>query len=212
MKRFVTTVVVGLLVMGTAALAQARGKEKEKEKGMKGGIEQAGAHLALADFYLSGAVNATKALQTIAELPVEYRERAHIAEVHGQLDRGITGTATHIAHLRGMALPEIEMAKVDQIERQLKEVKDATRKLRGVKADALPAVVDAIAIEVAGADETFREIARSARFTRLEQMKLGAVPVKGTEEKEKEKEMEMEKEKGTEPMPAPAPTRPGGGY
>jgi hypothetical protein len=184
MKRLVTTVVVGLLVMGTAALAQARGKEKEKATGMKGGIE------------------------TIAELPVEYRERAHIAEVHGQLDRGITGTATHIAHLRGMALPEIEMAKVDQIERQLKEVKDATRKLRGVKADALPATVDAIAIGVAGADETFREIARSARFTRLEQMKLGAVPVKGTEEKE----MEKEKEKGTEPMPAPAPTRPGGGY
>src|SRR5262249_5919179 len=73
-----------------------------------------------------------------------------------------------------------QVAKIGEIERQLKDAKSAAAKLSKAKSQDLGSAVDGVATHLMGADTAFRDIAKWTNYTRLANTNLGTVPVSGS--------------------------------
>jgi hypothetical protein len=219
MHRFATILTVAL-GLGALALADETADPKDNMAGhqttatapdMKTDVTL---QLALVDVYLTGAIANAKALDVFAQTPGSKNDGALIEEVRGNLDMSVNKALKHVTAMKAMkptkenvagGMPEAPMAmdfaKLDELEKQLKEVQTSASKINATKMTALSGSLDSLNSNLMAADQTFRDIAQAASFTRLDTVKLNAVPVKGTEEPMKpeiRKPGEMKNEKGDE--------------
>jgi hypothetical protein len=203
------------IVIGSRALAQESPPKDAKGGAAKVGVTnptksgQINRQLSFIDLYLTHAMNNAKLLSAVADLEATDADKAIIAEAKKNLDAAIGSGLTHVQKLRSYK-NELSMAaggtgagtetgdriaKVDEVERQLKEAKAATGKLTTGSAVELSTQVDGVATHLMGADAAFRDVAKWTNYTRLGSTNLGTVPVRGGP--------------GEEPTGVPAPSTPG---
>jgi hypothetical protein len=172
---------------------------------------EANKHIALLDAYLTNAINNAKALSVLTDMQLTKADKAIIQEAHKNLDTSIDKALTHVKHVRSMkglafgpmedvesdTLGEAEtgtgineqqpvagkdpMMKLDELKTQLTEVRTASKKLKNVKMDELSMAVDEISSYLFTAEQSFIDLAKTTNFTRLEDLELTTVPVKGTD-------------------------------
>ncbi|MBI4509857.1 MAG: hypothetical protein HY698_09485 [Deltaproteobacteria bacterium] len=218
MKRGIASVLATtLLGLGAFAIADDMPKGGQPQGAMPAG--QAGAmdiqamemrkHLLLVDVYLSDAVNNTKAISGLSELKLEKKDKPIVDEAQKNIDTNLSMATTHIGHARqrGMAgtakreegamerqpVAGVDpQAKLGELEQHLKAARDAAKKVKTARLEELDRAIEPVAAHLSAAEKTFTDLARSANYTRLEQMELGRVPVRGTEEQKPQPSMPTE--------------------
>lgn len=161
-------------------------------------------HIAFVDLYLSSAINNAKALSSLGDADSGKMDAQLIAEARRNLDGSLDRALAHMKRVRefrsdlAMASPGVEpstgsnaaprpaagadrMAKLDELETQLKDAKTASKKLAGAKLEELGPAVDGVSTHLVAAHQTFRDIAKWTSYTMLEDSNLATVPVKGEE-------------------------------
>ncbi len=204
--------IAAVIVLGWAAPAAADrgpGKTGSEKQGAQGMVP--GKRLTLINVYLSDAVNNTKALSSLVEMTLDSSDKILVQEVHKNLDSSIDNALSHVKKMRdddkrmGMRkAKEMEkqpvagaITRVEELERHLIEAKASSKSLEADKMDKIDMAVDAISTHLKAAEDIFADIAKDAKFTRLDQIELGKVPVKGREELPAKDE--------DKPMPHPMP-------
>jgi hypothetical protein len=111
-----------------------------------------------------------------------------INEAKTNLNSALDKAASHVASLRGLkndlaasATGEDRVAKLTQLEQSFKDAKTAARKINAAKASDLSTAVDETGSQLMAAQNLFRDIARWTNYTMLSDVRLGTVPVRGTE-------------------------------
>lgn len=161
-------------------------------------------HLAMADLYLMTAINNTKLLSHLADVP-QAVDKKTISEAHRNIDESIGDAMQHLQRVRGMEkgakrgaterepVAGMETARIEEVERHLREARNATRRLKGATADNLATRVDEVATHLRAAQDSFRQVAQASNMTLIEDVEMGVRPVRGVEGQEG-----IEPEKGHE--------------
>jgi hypothetical protein len=160
-------------------------------------------HIAFVDLYIDQAVSHAKALTALGDAEPGKKDTALIQEGRKGLDNSIEKALTHLKQVRtfksdlAMAAPGHDasstpsvgakgggdkLAKLDELERHLKEAKAASKKLASVKLDGLSSSVDGVATHLIAARSTFKDIAKWTSYTLLEDSDLATVPVSGQDD------------------------------
>jgi hypothetical protein len=212
-------------------------------------------HIAFVDLYIDQAVSHAKALTALGDAEPGKKDTALIQEGRKGLDNSIEKALTHLKQVRtfksdlaiaapghdASSTPSVgakgggdKLAKLDELERHLKEAKAASKKLASVKLDGLSSSVDGVATHLIAARSTFKAIAKWTSYTLLEDSDLATVPVSGQDDVAPAGEVDRdlgnpgdtsapksgtsdsEREKGNtipgSSRPEPTKPAPGGGY
>ena len=162
-------------------------------------------HLALVNVYLDQAVLNTKAISTLSEHGVPVRE-THIAELTRNLDTSVKGAITHLGHLRNMKDPG--MTRLEDLNQSLKDLRASVLQLKKAKAADFEGRIDQVGSNLSSAQQIFRDLAKAASFTRLEDLTLQTVPVRGIHDSDTQ-EIDRVRRDPTRMLPEPArPTSP----
>lgn len=148
-------------------------------------------HLALVDMYLNEAIDSAKILSSVSEQQLAKSDAAILNEVKKNLDTEIGKALGHINDLKSVkpentsaaqtAMPaQDSTARVGELEQGLKDARTAAKKLDLTKAGGAQAMDD-VGSHLMAAQNALREIAKQANYTMLSDVKLGTVPVRGTE-------------------------------
>ena len=135
-----------------------------------------GKHLALVNVYIGQAILNTKALNSLIDMNVPAREQ-HVKELTKNLDLAVKGAIIHAGHIRRLNDPSL--TRITELESSLKEAKLALGKLRKVRDSDIGTQIDTIGSNLSACDQIFRDMAKTANFTRLEDQSLETVPVRG---------------------------------
>lgn len=150
-----------------------------KPTGQKDEINaQVGKHLALVNVYLGQAILNTKALNSLIDMNVPVRE-PHVKELARNLDVSVKGAITHAGHIRRLNDPAL--TRIIELDRSLKEAKLSLAKLRKAKSADISMHIDSIGSNLTASEQIFRDMAKTANFTLLDDLRLETVPVRGTE-------------------------------
>jgi hypothetical protein len=191
-------------------------------------------HMGLVNVYLDQAIDNTKYLSSLADMTPTSADRPVIAEAQKNLDTAIDNALSHIKQARAVkdassmekavkgedtankdmankdpaaqkGTWEEKKVKLDALEKHLREAKMASRTLRTAKLDALSTAVDPVSSSLMAARTEFTDLAKMAQMTLLEDMQLGTVPVRGTDEDATTDEDQKMEPAPLPPAPAPAP-------
>jgi hypothetical protein len=195
------SILTGLLfAVAGGAHANENVKEKEKEKAMAAEPE-AQKRLALVNVYIDDAVNHTKALQLLSGLELEKKDAPIINEVQKNLSTSIDSALKHLAHVKKME----GVTGTGELESHLKEAKAAARKISGSKVAELETSIAPVETHLGAASSSFHELAKGMKITLIEDIDLGAAPVRGIEEEQPKPE---ELPAPAQPTAPPSETRP----
>ena len=174
MRKFtgLLTLVVGI---GLSGLALADTAKTTKDTAARSGQQQK--HIGFVDLYLTTAVNDAKVL---AQLDTA-SDKALIGEAEKDLGTAIDRSLSHVQKLRGAGAATDQSAKIEEIERQLKDAKAAAGKLAGTKSADLASAVDGVSTHLMGADSSFHDFIKGSGYTRLSETSLGTIPVRGND-------------------------------
>jgi len=195
--------------------------------------------LSLVDVYLTQAIANTKALSTLAQQSQTGKsDSSLIEEIHGNIDTSVNKALKHVSSIKSMKANkenvsgtedksmgvggvqqqqpgQADLAKVDDLEKQLKDVQSASSKITGSKMSAIQPNLDTLSSSLMTADQTFRDIASAASYTRIDSQKLNEMPVRGTDQnlnqdlnkQDLNKDLNKKKDlNNTTPSPTPAPS------
>jgi len=172
-----------------------------------------GKHLALLNVYLENAILNAKALSSLSDMNVPTGEK-NVKELTKNLDMSIKGAISHIGPLEKMNDPK--MTRLQDLNQSLKEAKATIAKLKKAKNADFDAQVDQVGASLSSSQQIFRDVAKTANFTVLEDVNLQTVPVKGVHDSDMEDMDRMPREpkeitppKDEQKLPQPAqPTSP----
>lgn len=183
MKRRVWTIAAAAALFAGVAWAQGQ----EQQRGTSDISQEANKQLALVDAYLGWAIDNAKVITTLAEMPEGKADDKILSEVRKNLESGLDRSRAHVKDVRMLtagakALPGAqEVPRLLELDQHLAQAQSAQKKLAMAKRGEIGSAIDPVAAHLASAEETFRDIAKTARYTRLEEVRLRGIPVKGTE-------------------------------
>jgi hypothetical protein len=173
-----------------------------------------GKHLAMVNLYLGQAILNTKAIDSLVSMDVSVKE-SQVKEATRNLDLSLKNAMMHVGHLKKMNDPSF--TRLTELDRALKDVKTNMTRLRKAKDADIDGQIDQIGTSLTDAEHIFRDMAKTANFSILEDMSLGGtVPVRGTDqgiEPQQEQDKTMENNKNVAPPKhdtdmLPEPARP----
>jgi hypothetical protein len=189
-------------------------------------------HLSFVDLYLSDAANATKTLSVLGDMAPSKGDAKLVAEARKLLDGAIGQALTHLKQIRThkadleMIVPGIDteepatgsatarpasakLAKLDELESNLKDARTAAKKIAGQKPDGLTERIDTVSAHLVTAQQRFRDMAKWTSYTLLDDTNLGTVPVRGANETPGEIDRDVGQPMNTTPARPGETTTPG---
>jgi hypothetical protein len=184
-------------------------KDMDKSKeGMKSPFDmEAAKQFVLVDFYLTDAVNITKALTAFSEQAPGKMDKAIMDEAKTDLNNAINKALLHANVVHAMAISTDLKSQTDTLIRDLKDSQASVRKVNATKLADLSKSLEGISTHLMAADDAFKQISSTAGFTRLDTMNLSSQPVSGHEE-DTTKEPKSPSPTPTSPSPSPQPSSP----
>ena len=161
--------------------SQPPSPQAEKVSGQQSVDPAAGKHLALVNVYLEGAVLNAKALSSLSDMNVPAAEK-NVKELTRNLDISIKGAMMHLGQLQKMSDPK--MTRIEDLNQSLKDTKASLLKLKKAKAADFDAQIDQLGSNLSSSQQIFRDLAKTANFTALEEINLQTVPVRGEHDSE----------------------------
>ncbi|MFH0901368.1 MAG: hypothetical protein V2A73_12135 [Pseudomonadota bacterium] len=191
--------------------AQATGSAQEETKyppstaaGMTMMSTDAKKEMVLLDSSLSAAIADAKALSQLAEIQLTNKDKKVVADLHRDMDSRIDQALHHGRLLNSMMMPASAgtstggqegamermpvagsakvSGEISMVLRNLEQAREASKKVKGVSMQELGSAVDNVSSFLSNALSAFRNAAQSANYTRLDEIELSKVPVKGMEE------------------------------
>jgi len=184
----------------TTMSAETKDTKAKTSVSYAGRTSEINKHIGFVDLYIDQAMDSAKALAALGDSDPGKKDNALIQEGTKNLTGAIDKALTHVQHVRtfksdlAMVAPGTDekqpsvgstsgsganLAKLDELERNLKDARSASKKLTSAKLDTLSTSVDAVASHLMAAHTAFKDIAKWTSYTLLEDTNLATVPVSG---------------------------------
>jgi len=150
--------------------------------------------LALVDLYLNQAIDSAKVLSTVADQQLAKSDVTVLNEAKTQLDAQIGKALDHVNKMNGAnksnttamgsstaSGAQDQTARTAELTQALKDARMSAKKLDLSKAGGTQAVDD-VGSHLMSAQNALRDIAKQSNYTMLSDVKLGTVPVRGTDQ------------------------------